>query len=319
MIDVVAIGEVLIDFVEEKANEDGYPVLSGHPGGAPVNFLSPISKFGLKTAMISKVGQDAFGRKLIETIKENNIDTKNIILDKDSFTTLAFVTLDKNGDRSFSFARKPGADTRIKFEEIDLKTIDKCKVLHFGTLSLCKNPSKATTIKLVKYAKEKDKLISFDPNLREALWDDLKDARKQMIYGLKQADIVKISDNEVQFLFNVNSKDGIELITKKFPNIKLLYITCGSDGVYYKANNIVGYCPSLKGIKVKDTTGAGDIFGGSALYKLLALKKNINKLTEKDLKEIVEFATASAGLSTTKFGGLKSVFELNDINKYLNY
>lgn len=318
MSDVVAIGKVLIDFVQEKANEDGYPVLSGHPGGAPANFLAPICKYGLKGSMISKVGNDAFGRALIKTLKENGIKTNNIVLDDETFTTLAFVTLSESGDRSFSFARKPGADTRIKYEDINLKDIDSCKVFHFGTLSLTANPSKKTTYDLLKYAKSKGKLISFDPNLREALWDDLNDAKKQMLYGLKMADIVKISDNEVKFLFDVEAKDGISLLLKKYPNIKLLYITCGALGCYYATKNVNGFMPSLKGIKVKDTTGAGDIFGGSAMYKFLSKKKKIDKLNDLDLKEIVEFATVSAGLSTTKYGGLKSVANYEEITKVLN-
>lgn len=315
MTSVVAIGEVLIDFVQEKTNDDGYPVISGHPGGAPANFLAPLAKFGMKTSMISKVGDDAFGKQLIQTLKDNNIGTKNIILDKDCFTTLAFVTLDNKGDRSFSFARKPGADTRIEYKDLDLKDIDNCKVFHFGTLSLTANPSKRTTYDLVKYAKQKGKLISFDPNLREALWNDLDDAKKQMIYGLRNADIVKISDNEVKFLFDVDAKDSIDLIFKKYPNINLLYITCGADGCYYATRSVRGFEPSLKGIRVKDTTGAGDIFGGSAMYKFLSLKKKIENLKDNDLLEIVKFATVSAGLSTTKYGGLKSVASYDEIIK----
>lgn len=315
MIDVVAIGEVLIDFVQEKANDDGYPVISGHPGGAPANFLAPISKFGLKTAMISKVGNDAFGKQLVQTLKQNNISTKNIKLDDNCFTTLAFVTLDNKGDRGFSFARKPGADTRIELKDIDLKQIDNCKVFHFGTLSLTDNPSKKTTYELVKYAKKKGKLISFDPNLREPLWNNLNDAKKQMIYGLKNADIVKISDNEVEFLFKKKADKAIDYLLTKYPNIKLLYVTCGANGCYYATRNTSGYVPSMKGIKVKDTTGAGDIFGGSAMYKLLTKKKKIEKLTSEDLIDIVKFATISAGLSTTKFGGLKSVPLIKDIEK----
>lgn len=317
MIDVVAIGELLIDFNEESKNKDNYSVLSGHPGGAPANFLAPITKFGLKTSLISNVGDDAFGKQLVNTLKENKIDTKNITLDKDAFTTLAFVTLNDKGDRSFSFSRKPGADTRIKYSNVNLKEIDTCKVFHFGTLSLTDNPSRDTTYKLVRYAKSKKKLISFDPNLREALWSNLKDAKKQMLYGLANANIVKISDNEVKFLFKLSPKKSISYILKKYPNIKLLYVTCGANGCYYANRSFVGYVPSIKGIKVIDTTGAGDIFGGSAMYKYLSLKKDINKLMENDLINIVRFASTSAGLSTTKNGGLKSVPSYKEIMKRL--
>lgn len=307
MIDVVAIGELLIDFNEEGKNKDNYSILSGHPGGAPANFLTPITKYGLKTSLISNVGDDAFGRELVKTLVEIKIGIKNISFDKDAFTTLAFVTLDDKGDRSFSFSRKPGADTRIKYFNVNVKEIDNCKVFHFGTLSLTNNPSKQTTYRLVNYAKRKGKLISFDPNLREALWSNIKDAKEQMIYGLKKADIVKISDNEVKFLFNKEPHDSVGFILKKFTNIKLLYVTCGAKGCYFSTRKYRGFIPSLKGIKVVDTTGAGDIFGGSAMYKFLSMKKEIEKLSEKNLYDIAKFATVCAGLSTTKNGGIKSV------------
>ena len=307
MMDVVAIGELLIDFIEEGKNKDNYSILSGHPGGAPANFLTPITKFGLKTSLISNVGDDAFGRELVKTLKDFNIGTNNITFDKDAFTTLAFVTLNEKGDRSFSFSRKPGADTRIKYSNVKLKEIDNCKVFHFGTLSLTDNPSKQSIYKLVSYAKRKGKLISFDPNLRESLWSNLKEAKEQMVYGLKNADIVKISDNEVKFLFKKEPKDSINYLLKKFTNIKLLYVTCGAKGCYLSSRKYNGFVPSLKGIKTIDTTGAGDIFGGSAMFKLLSLKKEIEDLTENDLYDIVKFATASAGLSTTKNGCIKSV------------
>lgn len=317
MIDVVAIGELLIDFSEEGKNKDNYSILSGHPGGAPANFLTPISKFGLKTSLISNVGDDAFGKELVKTLKEIKIGTGNISFDKETFTTLAFVTLDDKGERSFSFSRKPGADTRIKYYNVKLKEIDNCRVFHFGTLSLTNNPSKQTTYKLVNYAKRKGKIISFDPNLREALWLNLKDAKEQMNYGLRNANIVKISDNEVKFLFDKEPKESIDFILKKYSNIKLLYVTCGAKGCYFSTRKYRGFVSSLKGIKVIDTTGAGDIFGGSAMYKFLSMKKDVDKLEENDIYEIVRFATISAGLSTTKNGGIKSVPSYRDvINTY---
>jgi len=313
MIDVVAIGEVLIDFAQTNVNEEGYPSLSANPGGAPANFLTPISKFGLKTTMIGKVGNDTFGKLLINTLKKNGINTKCVIKDDDNFTTLAFVTLDDKGNRSFAFSRKPGADTQIKYDEVDLSLIDNCKVFHFGTLSLTNNPAKSTTKKLVSYAKSKKKLISFDPNLRKPLWDDLNEAKKEMLYGLSKADIVKISDEEVKFLFNIKIKDATKFLLDKYKNIKLLYVTCGAEGSYYATRKYQGFVKALSNIKVIDTTGAGDIFGGSAMYKLLKAKKNIHELTNDDLLDIVSFATASAGLSTTKLGGISSVPDIKDV------
>lgn len=317
MNDVVALGEILIDFAQTKVDENGYPTLTANPGGAPANFLTPIAKYGLKAAMIGKVGNDTFGKLLLKTLKQNHINTKGVIVDNNVFTTLAFVTLNNKGDRSFAFARKPGADTMLKYKEIDLSLIDNTKVFHFGTLSLTNNPSKNTTYKLVDYAKRKNKLISFDPNLRKPLWNNLEDAKKQINYGLTQADIVKISDEEVYFMFKVKPQKAINYILNKYPNIKLLYVTCGAEGCYYATRKHQGFIPALKNIKVIDTTGAGDIFGGSAMYKFIKLNKDISDLSDEDLKNIVNFATISAGLSTTKLGGISSVENKIKIESYV--
>ncbi len=317
MSDVVALGEVLIDFAQIEVNEKGYPTLAANPGGAPANFLAPIARYGLKASMIGKVGNDTFGNLLVNTLKENGINTKGVIKDDNTFTTLAFVTFDSKGDRSFAFARKPGADTQIRYDEVDLSIIDKCKVFHFGTLSLTDNPSKSATKKLVDYARKAGKLVSFDPNLRKPLWNNLEDAKDAMLYGLKKADIVKISDEEVEFLFKVKADKAVDYLLNKFKNIRLLYVTCGADGAYYATRNAKGFIEAMKGIKVIDTTGAGDIFGGSAMYKLLSKKKDIEKLTDEDLKNIVRFATVSAGLSTTRLGGISSVADIEDITNKL--
>ena len=315
--DVVALGEILIDFLEIKNDKNGYPTLAASPGGAPANFLTPIAKYGLKTAMIGKVGNDTFGNLLINTLKQNGINTKGIVIDDNVFTTLAFVTIDSNGERSFAFARKPGADTKLRYEEVDLALIDECKVFHFGTLSLTNNPSKNTTKKLVDYAKKKDKLISFDPNLRKPLWNNLTEAKKAMLYGLSKADIVKISDEEVEFLFNIKDKEASSFLLNKYKNIKLVYVTCGSKGSYYATRKYSGFIEAMKNIKAIDTTGAGDIFGGSAMYKLLKTNKKLDKLTNDDLVNIVKFATTSSGLSTTTSGGINSVQDIEIINNYL--
>ena len=315
--DVVALGEILIDFLEIKNDKNGYPTLAASPGGAPANFLTPIAKYGLKTAMIGKVGNDTFGNLLINTLKQNGINTKGIVIDDNVFTTLAFVTIDSNGERSFAFARKPGADTKLRYEEVELSLIDKCKVFHFGTLSLTNNPSKNTTKKLVDYAKKKEKLISFDPNLRKPLWNNLTEAKKAMLYGLSKADIVKISDEEVEFLFNIKDKEASSFLLNKYKNIKLVYVTCGSKGSYYATRKYSGFIEAMKNIKAIDTTGAGDIFGGSAMYKLLKTNKKLDKLTNNDLVNIVKFATTSSGLSTTTPGGINSVQDIEIINNYL--
>lgn len=312
MYDVAALGELLIDFTCLSTDADGYPTMAAHPGGAPANYLAALTKFGAKTAMIGKVGNDAFGRLLIKTLKGAGIDTRGMLVSDDVFTTLAFVTLDDSGDREFSFARKPGADTQLRFDEIDLGVIDASKVLHFGTLSMTNEPARDATYKAVEYAAGHGKLISFDPNLRKPLWDDLDEAKRQMLWGLRHADIVKISDEETEFLFGIAPEEGAKHIIDSF-GVRLVYVTCGAEGCFYRTKTASGFVKALSGIAVKDTTGAGDIFGGSAMYGLLRAGGVPEKLTAEELENIVSFACASAGLSTTKAGGISSVPELIEV------
>ena len=312
MYDVAALGELLIDFTCLSTDADGYPTMAAHPGGAPANYLAALTKFGAKTAMIGKVGSDAFGRLLIKTLKGAGIDTRGMLMSDDVFTTLAFVTLDDSGDREFSFARKPGADTQLRFDEIDLGVIDTSKVLHFGTLSMTNEPARDATYKVVEYAAGRGKLISFDPNLRKPLWDDLDEAMRQMLWGLRHADIVKISDEETEFLFSLAPEEAAKHIIDSF-GVRLVYVTCGAEGCFYRTKTASGFVKALSGIAVKDTTGAGDIFGGSAMYGLLRAGGVPEKLTAEELENIVSFACASAGLSTTKAGGISSVPELGEV------
>ncbi len=306
MYDVVALGELLIDFTTIRADSDGYPTMAAHPGGAPANFLAAIAKFGGKAAMLGKVGTDTFGKLLTSTLREVGIETKGIVASDDFFTTLAFVTLDANGDREFAFARKPGADTQLRFDELELSLLDETRVFHFGTLSLTGEPSRTTTYRAVEYAREHGKLITFDPNLRKPLWRELDEAKQQMLWGLAHADVVKISDEEVEFLFGLGVQEGAQYILEHFP-VKLVFVTCGPDGCWFQNKNASGHVDSLRNIKVVDTTGAGDIFGGSAVWKLLQTGKAPEALDEAALREIVSFACTAAGLSTTKPGGISSV------------
>ena len=310
--DVVALGELLIDFTCVSADADGYPTMAAHPGGAPANFLAAVTKFGGKTALLGKVGADTFGRLLTGTLEKAGIETRGIIASNDVFTTLAFVTLDEHGDREFAFSRKPGADTQLRFNELELPLIDDAKAFHFGTLSLTDEPARATTYRAVAYAKERGKLITFDPNLRKPLWKDLDTAKEQMLWGLSQADVVKISDEEIEFLFGLNPQEGARKILNDY-GVKLVFATCGADGCWFENQNACGHVDSLKGIKVVDTTGAGDIFGGSAVWKVLQTGKRPEELNEAELREAVHFACTAAGLSTTKPGGISSVPEPEDV------
>ncbi len=312
MADVVALGELLIDFACLCVDADGYPTMAAHPGGAPANFLAALTKFGAKTALLGKVGTDAFGKMLTATLEKAGIETRGLIAAEDVFTTLAFVTFDDNGDRAFSFSRKPGADTCIAFEELDLSLIDEAKVFHFGTLSLTDEPARTATQKAVAYAKSKGRLITYDPNLRKPLWKDLDTAREQLIWGLHHADVVKISDEEVEFLFGLGVREGAQYILDNF-GVKLVFVTCGADGCWFQNAVAQGHVPSLTDICVKDTTGAGDIFGGSALWKLLQYGTDPGTMDTAALQDVVRFACTSAGLSTTRSGGISSIPDYADI------
>ena len=315
MFDVLAIGELLIDFACLSTDGDGYPTMAAHPGGAPANFLAALQKFGAKTAFISKVGDDAFGRMLTGTLEKAGIDARGVQVSGDTFTTLAFVTFDETGNREFSFSRKPGADTRLCKDDIGTALIDDTRVLHFSTLSLTDEPARSATQFAVAYAKEHGKMITFDPNLRKPLWNDLSQAKEQMLWGLHQADVVKISDEEVQFLFpDLSFEAAAEKILADF-GVKLVFLTMGKDGCLFKNKTACGTVTGMTGLHTIDTTGAGDIFGGSAVWKLLQAGKAPEDLTDEELREITRFACISAGLSTTRPGGISSVFTLEEILK----
>ena len=305
MYDVIALGELLIDFASKSVDAAGYPTMAANPGGAPGNFLAALNAYGKKTAFLGKVGDDTFGHLLVGTMHQAGIETKGILVDPSVFTTLAFVTFDETGDRSFSFARKPGADTQLSWEEVDKAMIDDAKVFHFGTLSLTGEPARTTTQKAVAYAKEKGKLITCDPNLRKPLWVSMEEAREQILWSLQQADVVKISDDEVDFLWGCSPEEGADKLLKEF-GVSLAMVTLGPKGCLLKTANAV--C-NVSGPKVNpvDTTGAGDIFGGSAVSRLLDLEKDIAELTEEDLAFIGRFATTAASLSTELIGGIPSI------------
>lgn len=305
MIEVVALGELLIDFASLGVDEGGYPTMKANPGGAPGNFLAALNAYGAKTGFLGKVGDDAFGHLLLGTLNQAGIETKGIVVDPDVFTTLAFVTFDDQGDRSFSFARKPGADTFLRWEEVDTTMIDEAKVFHFGSLSLTDEPCRTTTQKCVAYAKEQGKLITYDPNLRKPLWKSEEEAREQILWGLYQADVIKISDEEVMFLWNCSPEEGADKLVREY-GAALAMVTLGSDGCLMKT---AGACCRIPGPKVYpiDTTGAGDIFGGSAVSRMLELNKAVADLTDEDLDYIGRFATTAASLSTEHSGGIPSI------------
>lgn len=308
MYDVVALGELLIDFAPVSTDESGYPTIKAQPGGAPGNFLAALQKYGCSTALIGKVGADSFGKLLLGTMTEKGISTQGIITDPTVFTTLAFVTLDATGNREFSFARKPGADTCLTAEEVPYDLLDGCSVFHFGTLSLTSEPARTATRKAVAYAREHGKLISFDPNLRKPLWPNDEAAKEQMEWGLHQSDIVKISDEEIEFLWGLSPEEGAQKLLNEY-GVRLVYATLGPKGCHFANRNGCGEVASPAGIHVVDTTGAGDIFGGSAMSRFLRLAKAPEELTVEEMRAVTRFACCAASLSTQTHGGINSVPE----------
>ena len=310
MYDVTAMGELLIDFTPCGTSEAGRTLFEQNPGGAPANVLVAASRLGMKTAFIGKVGDDMHGRLLKDTLNENHVNTEGLLIDPDYFTTLAFVTL-HDGDREFSFARKPGADTMIRADEINMDIINQTRIFHFGSLSLTNDPARSATIFAVEQAKKSGAIISYDPNYRAPLWKSEEEAKAQMRSVVKYVDIMKLSDEETKLLTDVEDPyEAAGVLLNE--GVKCVVVTLGRDGAMLRTKNFVVKAPSQTR-KVVDTTGAGDIFGGSAMYGLLRAGGVPEKLTAEELENIVSFACASAGLSTTKAGGISSVAELDEV------
>lgn len=315
MYDVVALGELLIDFTPSGTSEKGCTIFEQNPGGAPANVLALLAKLGKKTAFIGKVGEDQFGLFLKNTLENLNIDTTGLILSKEFNTTLAFVHLNDNGDRTFSFYRNPGADMMLTKDELKLDLIHKAKIFHFGSLSLTKEPVISATFKALDYAKAKNKIISYDPNLRTALWDNLDFAKAQIKKGLHYADILKVSEEELLFITDICDMEKATKYLLDNYNIKFIFVTLGEKGCFYRYCNNYGIVESFK-VNPVDTTGAGDSFLGAVLYKLI--DKDIDNLPIDKLIKIVRFANAVGALVTTKKGSLSIMPDLNSINSMLN-
>ena len=314
-IDVTALGELLIDFTENGTSAKGNPILEVNPGGAPCNVLAMLQKLGKQTAFIGKVGDDMFGRQLTEAVSSVGVDTRALLVDKEVHTTLAFVHTYPDGDRDFSFYRNPGADMMLTKEDVDEDLIRSSRIFHFGTLSSTHKGVREATRYAIDVAKEAGDLISFDPNLRPPLWSSLDDAKKEIEYGLGKCDILKISDNEVEFLFGTTDYDlGAKLLKEKY-NIPLILITLGPDGsrAYYKDMR-VEVAPFLQDNTI-ETTGAGDTFCASSLNYVL--EHGLDHLTEENLKELLTFANAAASLITTKKGALKVMPEKEEVLAFI--
>ena len=309
--DVVAIGELLIDFTENGMSEQGNPILEANPGGAPCNVLSMLQRLGKKTAFIGKVGKDSFGEMLKSVVEAQGIDTTNLLMDETVPTTLAFVHTEKNGDRSFSFYRNPGADMMLRSEEISMDLLRNATIFHFGTLSMIEEQVATATKTAVQKAKETGSIISFDPNLRPPLWKSLEEAKEQMWYGISQCDILKISDDEIAFLTGTEDIDiGISKILEKYQP-SLVCATMGRNGskAYFKGKTVFAK-PFLREDTV-ETTGAGDTFMACVLNAVL--EKNMDTFKEEDLEGMLEFANGASSIITTRKGALKVMPQKEEI------
>lgn len=313
--DVTALGELLIDFTENGTSGQGNPVYEANPGGAPCNVLAMLNKTGRKTAFIGKVGQDIFGNRLKAVLDETGIDTSNLVMDGNVRTTLAFVETLPDGDRDFSFYRNPGADMMLREEELQEDILRNTKIFHFGTLSMTHEDVRKTTKKAVAIAKESGALISFDPNLRPPLWDSLEDAKEQAAYGFSQCDILKISDNEIQWFTGEEDFDaGIQKLRAQY-NIPLIMLSMGREGsrAYYK-DLCVEAAPFLQNATV-ETTGAGDTFGACCLHHVL--EYGLEHLNEEKLIRMLTFANAAASIITTRKGALRVMPEAAEVEAFI--
>lgn len=303
MYDVIALGELLIDFTENGVSGQGNPLFEANPGGAPCNVLAMLAKLGHKTAFIGKVGEDYLGEQLKQVITEVGIDASYLYMDEQVHTTLAMVHTYPDGDRDFSFYRNPGADMMLTEEEIPVEAIVESKLLHFGTLSMTHEGVRKATQKAIAVAKKSGVLLSFDPNLRPPLWETLDMAKEQVLYGLQHCDILKISDNEIQWLTGREDySEGVAWINERY-NVPLVLVSLGKEGsrAYYKGN-MVEAKPFLQKNTI-ETTGAGDTFCGCILHYIC--KYGLEHLTQEQLREMLTFANAAASIVTTRRGALR--------------
>lgn len=303
--DAVALGELLIDFTNEGSRTMGNPLFEANPGGAPCNVLSMLSKLHRKTAFIGRVGNDMFGRQLKETLDLVNIDPVGLSFDDKVRTTLAFVSMTKDNDRDFSFYRDPGADMMLSKEDVPLSLLKDTRLFHFGTLSMSSSLSKEATTTAVSHAREAGALISFDPNIRQALWEDKEMLRSAITYGLSVSDILKFSDDEIVWYTGEEDIDKAAEALKKETGAKLILLTLGKNGsvAYYNDSRV--FSKAITCDEVIDATGAGDCFFGCCLD--IVLEYGIDGLDDDRLLRMLSFANKAASIVITRKGALLSM------------
>lgn len=313
MYDIVALGELLVDFTESGYSAAGMKLFEQNAGGAPCNMLAAAAKFGKKTAFIGKVGNDMHGKFLKETIEAVGIDTRGLIVDDTVFTTLAFVAISDDGERVFSFARKPGADTCIAKEDLKYELLESCKVFHFGSLSLTNEPAHSATLEAIKIAKRAGAVISYDPNYRSPLWDNAENAAKNMRLPLESVDIMKLSDEETELLTGYAEPDkaAAELHKK---GVVCVATTLGKDGalVSLKGKGSV-HIRGVSGRSIIDTTGAGDAFWGGFVGMFIEGGKRPDELALDDISNYAKFANMTAALCIGKRGGIPAMPSLQEV------
>ena len=314
--DVIALGELLVDFTQSGLSPQGNPLYEANPGGAPANVLSMLARLDRTCAFLGKVGRDRFGDLLEETVRQAGINADGLAREDAVPTTLAVVSTGPDGDRSFGFYRSPGADLCLRPEDLDLDRIRNCRIFHFGSLSLTDEPCRSATAAAVAAAREAGVTVSFDPNLREPLWADLADAKAQIAWGLSQCDILKIADNELLFMTGEEDFDrGAAILRERYPNLRLLNVTAGAEGSYAFCGEHRVYVPACRLGGVIETTGAGDTFCACVLN--FVLDRGLEDLSAEDLEAMLAFANAAAYLVTTRKGAIRSMPERQEVEAVL--
>lgn len=315
MADLLAVGEILIDFTPKGTSSEGNPVFERNPGGAPANLAVQAARLGTTTGFIGKAGDDRFGHFLKKTLSDNGVDTDGMILDKASDTTLAFVSLDATGNREFTFYRRGTADTLLLPQDIDFSQIDECKLLHFGSLSFTATPSRDTVLSMVKYAKQAGKLISYDPNWRPMLWESEEAGIAGMRLGLPLCDIIKVSEEELELLTDTkNIEQGLRVLFE-YP-ITIAVVTAGPNGCYIAVKEKYSHLPTYD-VNVVDTTGAGDSFFGAFLHKLLSSQQKLQDIPFDELIEIAKVANGAGAICASRYGAIPAMPLAQEILKLI--
>ena len=314
--DVVALGELLIDFTMNGESSQGNPLMEANPGGAPCNVLSMLTKLGHSTDFIGKVGKDMFGEQLKNAVDEVGIGTTGLIMDPEALTTLAFVKTYPDGDRDFSFYRKPGADMQLRADEIPEDLLKNCRIFHYGSLSMTDEECEGATRKAMDIAGASGALLSFDPNLREPLWESLDKAKEKIAYGMSKADILKISDNEITwFTGEEDYEAGVKKLREICPNLKLILVSLGPEGSMAFSNRAKACVKPFLNPNTIETTGAGDTFCACVLHYVL--EHDGLDYEEEQLTEMLTFANAAASLITTRKGALRVMPDRSEIEEMI--